>query len=74
MVRQIPPLILSRPASRHQPAVRLSSFGGLIGIALALAGSLWLSAALHMSGVKILHGCAFIYYLLKSIIEADLIL
>jgi hypothetical protein len=28
-------------------AVVLSSFGGLIGIVLALAGSLWLSAALH---------------------------
>jgi len=41
------------PASRHQPTVRLSSFGGLIGIALALAGSLWLSAALHLSCVKV---------------------
>jgi apolipoprotein N-acyltransferase len=53
MVRQILPLILSHLASRHQPAVRLSSFGGLIGIALALAGSLWVSAVLHVSGVKI---------------------
>lgn len=29
-------------------AVALSSFGGLIGIVLALAGSLWLSAMLHV--------------------------
>jgi len=29
-------------------AVVLSSFGGLIGIVLALAGSLWLSAMLHV--------------------------
>jgi putative ABC transport system permease protein len=48
MVRQIPPLILSHPASRHQPAVRLSTFGGLIGIVLALARLPWLSAVLHV--------------------------
>jgi putative ABC transport system permease protein len=29
-------------------AVALSSFGGLIGIALALAGSLWLAAVLNV--------------------------
>jgi len=44
-------------------AVVLSFFGGINGIILALAGSLWLSAVLHVSGVKILHGCAFIYSL-----------
>ena len=35
-------------------AVVLSSFGGLIGIVLALAGSLWLSAAPHMPFVQLL--------------------
>jgi hypothetical protein len=50
--------------------IRLSSFGGLIGIALALAGSLWLLAVLHVSGVKIFP-VARSFSLLKSTTEAD---
>ena len=48
-------------------AVVLSSFGGLIGIVLALAGSLWLSAMLHVPFV-FNGGIVLIAFLLSAVV------